>query len=116
MIPFVENSVELVADFIDEPDTTPTRTTGVDDEVLRSIFGAHTDQWDSEDLLLSICVARVGRREVVHGHGEVAAFQGMTFDLSAMLPRHTFALVCDSSRLMARNSSQWDMDMRYESI
>lgn len=73
MIPFIEDRVELVADGIDELDTTSSRTPRVDNEVLRSILGAHTNDRDSEDFLFSIGVARVGRCEVVHGHGEVAA-------------------------------------------
>lgn len=116
VIPLVENRIELVADGIDELDTTPTRTARVDDKVLCGIFGAHANQWDNEDFVPFVRVARVGRREVVHGYGDVAALQRMTRDLPAWLPRHVFALIFDSSCLMARNGSQPDRPMWYESI
>lgn len=105
VIPLVENRIELVADGIDELDTTPTGTARVDNKVLCGIFGAHANQWNNEDFVFSARVARVGRREVVHGYGDVAALQGMARDLPARLPRHVFALISDSSCLMARSGS-----------
>lgn len=108
VIPLVENRIELVADGIDELNTTPAGTARVDDEVLCGIFGAHTNQWDNEYFILSVHVARVSRLEMVHGHRDVAALQRVARNLPARLPRHIFALICDPSCLMARNRLQCD--------
>jgi hypothetical protein len=116
VIPFVENRIKLVTDLIDELDTATAGTARVDDEVLRGILGAHTNQWDGEDFVLFFQIARVGGCKVIHGHGEVAALQGMTGDLPARLPGHAFTLILNSGCLVARNGPQLDLDMWCESI
>lgn len=116
MIPLIQDRVELVADGIDELDTTTSRTARVDDKILSGVPSPHTNQRDSEDFLGLIRVARVSRCEVIHGYGEVAALKRVTCDLAARLPEETFAFVSDSSCLMARDGPQIDAKVWYESI